>query len=174
MANRPITRRRFLVRAAGGAAAITVAGFGINAFRLSLSEGEAPYATGYNDDFWKYAKTGGADAPLPFQEVRAGGGEYVRQMIDWRVVQPNPYSPLDFSPYDPLRSLALANGLKILPHFVNCCPEFSAPESTGEVRYPSPERYRNYGGFLAAAMDYFDEVADTAEVWNEPGRSLPL
>ena len=138
-----------------------------------------PYATGYNDDFWKYAMTEGRQASLPFEQVKAGHGQYVRQMIDWRLVQPTASSPLDFSPYDPLRDLAKDHELKVLPHFVNCCPEFRDPESTGGSRcdraadqgcidYPSPANYERFGAFVAAGMDYFDEVADTAEIWNEP------
>jgi len=163
-----LTRRRFLTRAAGGAAALTVAGFGFNALKFSPTEGETLYASGYNDDFWKYAQASGASASLPFQQVKSGGGQYVRQMIDWRVVQPTPASPLDFSPYDSLRRQAKAHGLKVLPHFLNCCPEFSAPDSSERILYPSPANYENYGGFVAAGMDYFDEVANAAEIWNEP------
>jgi hypothetical protein len=163
-----LTRRRLLGRAAGGAAALVLAGYGLNALRFSPTPAIAPYATGYNDDFSNYAREGGGLASLPFEQVKSGGGQYVRQLIDWRVVQPNPYSRLDFSHYDPLRSYAQANGLKVLPHFINCCPEFRAPSSSGRIRYPAPERYGNFGGFVAAGMDYFDEVADTAEIWNEP------
>ena len=89
-------------------------------------------------------------------------------MIDWRVVQPNALSPFDFSPYDSLRKLAIVNGLKVLPHFINCLPELSAPESLEAVRYPSPESYGSFVAFVATGMKYFDEVADTAEIWNEP------
>ena len=89
-------------------------------------------------------------------------------MIDWQVVQPTRTSRLDFSHYDRLRSYIKSNGLKVLPHFINCCPDFSSPDSTRDVRYPSPANYQNFGGFVAAGMDYFDEVADTAEIWNEP------
>jgi hypothetical protein len=157
-----------LGRAAALVGGLTVAGLGINALRFSPSEAGAPYATGYNDDFWKYAGTGGAKAPLPFQQVRDGGGEYIRQTIDWRLVQPHPFARLDFTPYDALRRLARESGVKVLPHFINCNPQFADPDSSERVRYPRPERYGNFGGFVAAGMDYFDEVADTAEIWNEP------
>ena len=59
-----------------GAAALTVAGFGFNALKFSPTRGGPLYATGYNDDFWKYAQVGGADASLPFQQVKGGGGQY--------------------------------------------------------------------------------------------------
>ena len=176
---RGLTRRRFLGRAAAGVAGLTLAGATYRALNESFSQATVPYATGYNDDFWKYATTGGPDASLPFAQVKAGYGQYVRQMIDWRLVQPSPSSPLDFSHYEPLREHAKEAGLKVLPHFVNCCPEFRDPASTGGERcdraadqgcidYPSPENYERYGAFVAAGMDYFDEVADTAEIWNEP------
>ena len=149
-------------------AALALAGYGLSRLDTARGPEAVSYATGYNDDFWKYATDGGADSSLPFQHVKSGKGDYVRQMIDWRVVQPTRISPLDFSPYEPLRRQAKSNGLKILPHFLNCSPDFSSPESSGDVRYPSPPNYQNFGAFVAAGMDYFDEVADAAEIWNEP------
>jgi hypothetical protein len=89
-------------------------------------------------------------------------------MIDWRLVQPTAASALDFSHYEPLKIRAKESGVKVLPHFINCPLELSAPESTGDIRYPAPAYHQFFGGFVAAGMDYFDEVADVAEIWNEP------
>ena len=177
--NEGLTRRRFLGRAAAGVAGLALAGATFRALSNSLTEASVPYATGYNDDFWKYATADVPDPALPFAQVKAGSGQYIRQMIDWRLVQPSPSSPLNFSHYDRLRDIAKDEGLKVLPHFVNCCPEFRDPASTGGERcdratdqgcidYPSPANYERYGAFVAAGMGYFDEVADTAEIWNEP------
>ena len=66
----------------GGIAGLAVVGFGVRAVQLSLSESAAPYATGYNDDFWKYAMADRPDASLPVMGVDACKGGWIGAVLD--------------------------------------------------------------------------------------------
>ena len=95
---------------------------------------------------------------IAFTRMREAGLKCARFDLGWRLCQPTPDAPLDFSRYDRVFESAGAEGVGLLP-ILNWAPRWAVPvtEHLGEWR-----------AFVRAAAERYRGRVAAWEVWNEP------
>ena len=95
---------------------------------------------------------------IAFTRMREAGLKCARFDLGWRLCQPTPDAPLDFSRYDRVFESAEAEGVGLLP-ILNWAPKWAVPvtEHLGEWR-----------AFVRAAAERYRGRVVAWEVWNEP------
>ena len=95
---------------------------------------------------------------IAFARMREAGLLCVRFDLGWRLCQPTPDSPLDFSRYDRVFESAEAEGIEPLP-ILNWAPRWAVPVT---------EHIEEWRAYVRAAAERYRGRVAAWEVWNEP------
>ena len=99
-----------------------------------------------------------AERAKVFSMMREAGLECVRTDLGWRICQPKPDAPPDFSHYDKLFAAAEAEGVAVLP-ILDWPPSWAKPVM---------EHLDEWRAFVRAAAEHYKGRVVAWEVWNEP------
>ena len=99
-----------------------------------------------------------ADRAQVFAMMREAGLGCVRTDLGWRICQPRPDAPFDFSRYDQIFAAAEAEGVAMLP-ILNWIPSWAKPAT---------EHLDEWRAFVRAAAERYRGRVAAWEVWNEP------
>ena len=95
---------------------------------------------------------------IAFARMREAGLRCVRFDLGWRLCQPTPDAPLDFSRYDRVFESAEAEGIEPLP-ILNWAPRWAVPVT---------EHIEEWRAYVRAAAERYRGRVAAWEVWNEP------
>ena len=98
------------------------------------------------------------DRAKAFKMMREAGLECARFDLGWRICQPKPGAPLDFSRYDRLFEAAEAEGVLMLP-ILNWLPSWAKPIT---------DHLDEWRAFVRAAATRYKGRVVGWEIWNEP------
>ncbi|MFQ3672004.1 MAG: O-antigen ligase family protein [Aggregatilineales bacterium] len=119
---------------------------------------------GVNVDLLQYPSEA-LDAQL--KQMRAAGVTWLRQIVDWRSLEPTP-SVIDWSAWDTIfEALDAYPDLHLVPVFYRTPRWASAPEHPDHPTLP-PQNPADLAAFAAAFAQRYGDWVDYYQIWDEP------